>query len=343
VQEENLQPLDLMKFKEIVRLESSRLGLRALSTEGETSFTLALALSAAVKKVFYEKSEMIFSAEPALEKKAITQFVHKMRVDAMEKFNTTTVFAAIQLAFNQAELEKQTCLLTLIVYMEQKFLPEFMRLMQYPYIDYDNETEVKDGCGTLVNLIAGQYKREMTVLGYKDLMMSPFESYINTSPDGVSIPKGMTEKYELSFEVEETKRLVVELVSLDILPKLIPLEKRAAKKVLVVDDDLTNTKLIESFLQSEGYEVIVAHDGEEGLKKLKSRPDLIVLDVQMPVMDGYEFILEKKNIEGANQIPVIVLTAREGMVDMFKVEGAREYLIKPFQPAALLHSIQRCI
>ncbi len=101
----------------------------------------------------------------------------------------------------------------MIVYLEKEFLPEFLRLLQYPYIDSDDEMEVKDGCGTLVNLIAGQYKREMADLGYKDVMMSPFESYINTAMDGVGIPKGVTEKYEISFEVDGTKRLVVEMVT----------------------------------------------------------------------------------------------------------------------------------
>ena len=58
----------------------------------EALFTLALSLAAAAKKVFYEKSEMKFSAEPAVEKKLIIQFVDRMRVDGMEKFNNPTVF-----------------------------------------------------------------------------------------------------------------------------------------------------------------------------------------------------------------------------------------------------------
>jgi CheY-like chemotaxis protein len=313
--EDNPKPLDLGKFKDAIQHESARMHLNALHVEGETSFTLALALSAAIKKIFYEKSEMVFSSEPKLEKKNITQFVHRMRVDAMEKFNAPTVFAAIQFAADQEDLEKQAYLLTLTVYLEKQFLPEFMRLLQYPYFDYDNEAEVKDGCGTLANLVAGQYKREMIPLGYKDLMMSPFESYIN----------------------------VVDLVTLDLLPKRKAVENSAPKRILIVDDDVTQTKTMEAFLQTQGFEVLVANDGEEGLKKLRLKPDLVVLDIQMPVMDGYEFIVEKKNIEGLHQIPVIVLTARDGMMDMFKIEGAREYMLKPFQPTALLRSILRYI
>jgi len=319
------------------------LRLRSFSTDGESSFTLTLALSSAVKKIFFDKSEMTFSSEPRLDKELVTQFANKMRVDAMEKFNSTTVFAVIQFAANQEDLKRQEYMVTLVVYLEQKFLPEFLRMLQYPYIEFDNDEEVKDGCGTLVNLIGGQFKREMSNLGYKDLMMSHFESFINTAADGVGIPKGVTEKFELNFEIDGVKRLVIEMVTLDMLPKWKTRERSAAKKILVIDDDPTFIKTIEPFLLSQGFDVMVAYDGEQGLKKLAWKPQLIVLDLQMPVMDGYEFVLAKKNVEGAQEIPVIVLTARPGMSELLKIAGAREYLLKPFQPASLLKSIQRCI
>jgi hypothetical protein len=210
---ESFKPLDLRKFRDIVRQESARIKLRALPGGGEIAFTLALALSAAVKKVFFEKSGLTFSNEPVLEKKQIAQFDGSMRVDAMEKFNATTVFSVIQFAADQAGLGREQYLMTLIVYLEQKFLPEFLRLMKYSYIDSDEDSEVKDGCGTFVNLIAGQYKKELANLGYKDFMISAFQSHINTTPEGVRIPQGVMEKYALSFEVEGARRLVVELVA----------------------------------------------------------------------------------------------------------------------------------
>ncbi len=213
-------PLDLAKFKDIVQRQSVKLHLRSHAVDGENAFTLALALCAAVKKVFYEKSGTTFSSEPQIEKKPVIQFVHKMRVDAMEKFNTTTVFSVIEFAATQEALAQQEYLITIIIYLEQKFLPDFLRLLQYPYIESDEEMEVKDGCGTLGNLIAGQYKKEIAVLGFRDIMMSPFESFINTVGDGVGIPNGATEKYELAFEVEGIKRMVVEMVTLAKLPKM---------------------------------------------------------------------------------------------------------------------------
>src|SRR5665213_1216233 len=94
----NPKPLDVMKLKEIVQKESARMNLRSFSIEGESSFTLALALCSAIKKIFFEKSETTFSSEPRLEKKFITEFERKMRVDAMEKFNTITVFSTVELS-----------------------------------------------------------------------------------------------------------------------------------------------------------------------------------------------------------------------------------------------------
>lgn len=336
-------PLDIRKLKEIIKLESDRLNLHSTQAEGETLFTLALALTAAVKKIFFEKSEKTFSNEPVVEKKLVTQFLHRMRTDGMEKFNSTTVFSAVEFVLNKEGMEKHDCLITLVIYLEKTFLPEFLRLMQYPYIESDDESEIKDGCGTLVNLIAGQYKREMATLGYKDLMMTPFHSYINSATDGIEIPKGSTEKYEIGFEVEGDKRLVVELIAQSTIPKWQAIDNSSHKKVLVVDDDVMLIKILEPFLKANGYEVMVAEDGEQGIRKLKWVPDLIILDIQMPNMDGYDFIVAKNSIESAQHIPVIVLTAKEGMAEIFKVEGAREYLLKPIQPPSLLKSIQRCI
>ena len=95
MQKDNFRSLDLRNLKDIVQQESARMKLRSYNTEGESTFTLALALSAAMKKIFFEKSETVFSSEPRLETKVITQFVHRMRVDAMEKFNSTTAFSAL--------------------------------------------------------------------------------------------------------------------------------------------------------------------------------------------------------------------------------------------------------
>ena len=115
------------------------------------------------------------------------------------------------------------------------------------------------------------------------------------------------------------------------------------KKILVVDDDPSLLELMKSFLVSRGYETETASDGADGLEKVKScDPDLIILDVMMPKMDGYTFIRELKKTGKLNKLSIIVLTAREMMRDMFVQEGIKDYLIKPFQPEDLLEKISKC-
>ena len=114
------------------------------------------------------------------------------------------------------------------------------------------------------------------------------------------------------------------------------------KKILVVDDDATILDMLKTFLQTKGYEAETALDGAEGLAKVKSyRPDLIILDVMMPRMDGYTFIREIKKDAAFRNLPVIVLTAREMMRDMFVQEGIQDYVMKPFQTEELLASISK--
>ena len=114
------------------------------------------------------------------------------------------------------------------------------------------------------------------------------------------------------------------------------------KNLLIVDDDRTLVKILVSYFNSKGFNGQAAFDGEEALMKLKDfQPNMIILDVHMPKMNGYNFILEAKKIIDLKSIPIIVLTAKEGMDDLFKLEGAREYFVKPVQPELLLELVQK--
>ena len=208
---------NLAKFRELAR-EGLQQRYLLSGDHSEDLFTMTLSLSAAVKKVFFEKSENKFSSEPVIGKKIIIQFVNRMRVDAMEKFNSTTLLSMVHFYKNSAALEKNDPVGLIIVYIERDFVPELLRLLKYPYIDYENEIEVLDGIGTITNLIAGYFKKELARLGYIDLEMSAFKSAMNTVLDGVEYCKEQTRKYEIGFEINDQKRLVVEMV-MNALPK----------------------------------------------------------------------------------------------------------------------------
>lgn len=117
-----------------------------------------------------------------------------------------------------------------------------------------------------------------------------------------------------------------------------------AKKILVVDDERHIVRLVEVNLTRAGYDVVTAYDGVEALEKVKSEhPDMIVLDVMMPRMDGFE-VLKRLQADPATQdIPVIMLTAKAQDADIFRgwSSGVSSYLTKPFNPRELLTFVER--
>ena len=103
------------------------------------------------------------------------------------------------------------------------------------------------------------------------------------------------------------------------------------KKILFVEDEPTLQKAVGEILTQEGFEVLSALDGEEGLELIKKeKPDLILLDLILPKKDGFEVLKEMKEDEDLKDIPVIVLTNLEGMSDVEKAMslGATTYLVK---------------
>jgi DNA-binding response OmpR family regulator len=116
--------------------------------------------------------------------------------------------------------------------------------------------------------------------------------------------------------------------------------------VLVADDDRDILDLLAFRLGRAGYEVVSASDGEEALRLAVDRkPDLAVLDVMMPKLDGYEVTRRMRADESTKRIPVILLTARVQEHDVargFEV-GADDYMKKPFSPAELRARVQAII
>lgn len=117
-----------------------------------------------------------------------------------------------------------------------------------------------------------------------------------------------------------------------------------SKKILIVDDDPAILGLLRSRLTANDYEVVTAGDGEEGLRQMDlEHPDLIIVDILMPKMDGYTFVRALKRREASRHLPIIVLSAKDQMKDLFELEGVRDYLIKPYRPEDLLERISRLL
>ncbi len=111
------------------------------------------------------------------------------------------------------------------------------------------------------------------------------------------------------------------------------------KKVLIVDDDERNVYALSNVLFKHGFEVAVAHDGLESIRKVQSDTyDLVLMDIMMPKMDGYDAIKGIRNIHAAKHIPIIALTAKAMKEDRIKCieAGANDYLTKPIDIEKLL-------
>ena len=119
-----------------------------------------------------------------------------------------------------------------------------------------------------------------------------------------------------------------------------------AKKIVLAEDEPQIARLVEFKLKKEGYEVTWKENGEEALASIKEeKPDLILLDVMMPVMGGYEVLRRLKEDENLKSIPVVMLTARAQERDVVKgIDlGAEDYISKPFHPAELLARVKRIL
>ncbi len=115
------------------------------------------------------------------------------------------------------------------------------------------------------------------------------------------------------------------------------------KKILVVDDDPNICELLKIRLESNGYEVTTASNGVEAFVKVNDdKPDLIILDVAMPTMDGLEFVRSTRWLD-TKDIPILILTARTNSKEIFDALGVADFLTKPFDPKELLGKVAECI
>jgi len=119
-----------------------------------------------------------------------------------------------------------------------------------------------------------------------------------------------------------------------------------SKKVLVVEDTEDNRQILRDLLGTAGYQLVEAHDGAEGVAKAtEHKPDLILMDIQMPVMDGYEATRRIKAYPALKEIPVIAVTsyALSGDEEKARAAGCDGYIAKPFSPRQMLAKVREVI
>jgi len=114
------------------------------------------------------------------------------------------------------------------------------------------------------------------------------------------------------------------------------------KKILVIDDEPELVDMVRRRLEANNYNVIAAYNGKEGMEKLLSeKPDLILLDIRMPKIDGYSFVREIRVNKELRDIPIIILSVMDKLKELLKLEGVKDYIEKPFDAETLLQKVNK--
>ena len=116
--------------------------------------------------------------------------------------------------------------------------------------------------------------------------------------------------------------------------------------ILVVEDQVDNRQILRDLLGNAGYDLVEAENGQEALAAVaRQRPDLILMDIQLPVMDGYEATRRLKSDPGTKSIPIIVVTsyALSGDETKARAAGCDAYVTKPFSPRQLLAKVRELL
>ncbi len=123
-------------------------------------------------------------------------------------------------------------------------------------------------------------------------------------------------------------------------------KKTARRKILVVDDEDNIVRTIADRLEMSGYQVTTASDGEEALEKIAAEtPDLIVLDIIMPRLDGHGVLERLRQMDATRHVPVVMLTAQSQADDVYRANaaGVDGYFVKPFDLVELLNKIEELL
>lgn len=178
------------------------------------------------------------------------------------------------------------------------------------------------------------------------------ETHADTTSHGDFIEEQLAEDVFEPDDVVETTTAPVVVESAPVSPTsdvkrpTAPVESKAKRTVLVVDDSPTVRKLVSMTLEKRGFTVVAAFDGVAAIKEIATHnPDLILMDVTMPRLDGYQLCKLVKKHEATRHIPVIMLSGKDGMFDRLRgrLVGCSGYISKPFVPEALVETVEETL
>jgi len=187
--------------------------------EQPTDFYIqALLVAEVVKRILKKKANLELSNKPELTIKPIIEFNSRMRITGLDKFNEPAYISAINFYRSKEDLKKDNPIGALILYLGEEYIFDLVKALQYPDIEDYDEAVLADACGTLCNLIAGNFKAGLIQLNYEEIYMTHFSTYRNEVVEGVKFSYEQQELYEINFNIDYQKRIVVDL-TLGSIPK----------------------------------------------------------------------------------------------------------------------------
>ncbi len=175
-------------------------------------YVQGILLAEVIKRILNRRADIqLAKIETELALRPITEFMERMRVSSIEKFDSTTYISTINFYKSEKDQDGQRALGAIVVYIEGKYIAELLKRMDYPIDDPRDEETLLDGCGTICNLMAGNFKSGLTQLGYAELVMSHFSSFRNEVLEGVPYDIDQQNKYEVTTRIDGVKRMVADL------------------------------------------------------------------------------------------------------------------------------------
>ena len=179
----------------------------------------ALLLAEVIKRIVKKRASLQISAVPKLQLQPILEFMKRMRVNGLTKFDEKTYISTVNFYENAAKMVLHQALGAIVLYIPEHYVVKLFRELEYPALEDEEESSLEDACGTFCNLIAGNFKTGLTQLGYRELVMSHFSTFQNDILNGVEYDPTQKQLYEISFDIKEEKKIVVDF-TMGLIPKL---------------------------------------------------------------------------------------------------------------------------
>lgn len=179
--------------------------------EHDPFYIQALVLSKVVERILLKKADLRLSARPAIEKRPIVHFMKRIRINGLEKFDRKTYVSVVNYYRNREDERVHKAAGAVILYVAEEYVPLLLPRLDYLLEGYDDQEGMVDGCGAFCNLIAGNFKNGLSKIGYQELTMSNFSTHENYVVDGVEYDPRQTGIYEISFQIDGIRRIVVDL------------------------------------------------------------------------------------------------------------------------------------